>query len=89
VLNDQKKLATKLTIYHGSIIAFMGAIAFLFPELLEYLPVGGLNELITGENYNSIEDEILASYVPLNTFKGAIQLATAQIGAIVVMILIR
>lgn len=89
MLQHQKNLAIKLSIYYGSVIGFMGLVALLAPGLLDYLPVGGLNEMVTGDNFNSIQDEILASYVPLNTFKAAIQLATALTGAIVVMIPIR
>ena len=89
MLQDRKNLAIKLSYYYGTIIVVIGLIALLAPNFLEYLPVGGLNDVISGNNFNSLEDEILASYVPLNTFKGAIQLVTAQIGAILVMIPIR
>ncbi len=85
----RKQLIQKITFYYGSIIVVMGAISLLLPQWLEYLPVGGLNELVTGDNFNSIEDEILSSYSPVNTWKGAIQLATAQVGAILVMLPIR
>jgi len=89
VLLRRRKLIIKLSVYYGSFIAGLGLIALLAPQILEYLPIGGLNEMIGGGNFNSIEDEILSSYVPLNTFKGAIQLTTALIGAILLMIPIR
>lgn len=89
MLYPHKKLINKLTIYYGCSIGFIALIALLAPDWLVYLPVGGLNELVTGGNFNSIEDEILNSYVPLNTFRGAIQLTTALIGAIVIMIPMR
>jgi len=89
MLLSRRKLIIKLSIYYGSFIAGLGFIALFAPGLLEYLPIGGLNEMISGGNFNSIEDEILSSYMPLNTFKGAIQLITALTGAILVMIPIR
>jgi len=89
VLQEQKNLVIKLAVYYTSFIALFGLVTLMVPEWLEYLPVGGLNNLITGDNFNRIEDEILASYAPLNTFTGAIQLTTALTGAILVMIPIR
>lgn len=77
MLLRRRKLIIKLSIYYGSFIAGLGLIALLASGILEYLPIGGLNEMISGGNFNSIKDEILFSYVPLNTFKGAIQLTTA------------
>ncbi len=89
MLQHRIYLAKKLTVYYASLIAFFVLVALLVPEWLDYLPVGGLNELVTGNNFNSIEDEIFASYAPLNTFTGAFQLTTAMTGAILVMIPIR
>jgi len=86
MLHHRKSLFRKLLVYYGTFILVLLGIANLAPGWLEYLPVGGLNELFTGGNFSSVNDEILASYVPINTFKAAIQLTTALTGAILVMI---
>jgi hypothetical protein len=89
MLQQKRKLFILLTIYYGVFILVLVGIANFAPDWLEYLPVGRLNELMSGTNFNSIEDEILSSYVPINTFQGAIQLVTALTGVILIMIPVR
>jgi hypothetical protein len=85
----RKQALLKLTVYYGCILAAFALVFMLTPELLSYLPIGGLNDLAIGADFNSIEDEIISSAHPLNSLQAAIQLITALIGAIMVMIPVR
>ena len=86
---DRTKTLVRLLVYYGVIVVAVAIISLFFPFWLEYLPVGGLNDLVTGDNFTSVEDEILASYQPMNTFKAVLQGTTALIGAVIVMIPVR
>lgn len=89
MLLQHKAILLKLSLYYGTIIGTLGLVAYLFPDALGYLPVGGLDQVVSGGNFNSVEDEIIATFTPINTFKASIQLTTALIGAILVMIPVR
>lgn len=87
--NLRKQTLVKLTIYYGCVLALLALVLTVVPSSLPYLPIGGLNDLVVGGEFNSIEDEIIASARPMDSLQASIQLITALIGAIIVMIPVR
>ena len=70
--------------YYLAIYLLARALVWLWPNLLSYLPVGGLEDLIDG---GSNQLEVIATYVrqPLVGSVEAVTLALAMVGAVLVM----
>jgi hypothetical protein len=86
------RLIWKVAVYYGVCFALIIAVSVTQPQLMQYLPFGGLETLqieITPANDVDLMDQLLATNRPLSLFADAMNLISALTGAIVVMIPVR
>lgn len=87
---NRSRLFIRLMVYYAVLILVLALLATLWPGAMEYLPFGGLEVALDNmQGSASLEEEIIASYHPIDNFTGAIQLFMAMTGTLLVMLPIR
>jgi hypothetical protein len=90
--NFRTRLFWKVAIYYGVCLALILGVGLTHPEWMQYLPFGGLDALqsdaAVSEGRNSI-DELLVANRPLSLFYDAMNLVSALVGCIIVMVPLR
>jgi len=88
----RKQLFWKIAIYYGVCFALAIVVGLTNPELMNYLPFGGIDAIqddLTFSSEAELMGQLLANNRPLSLFGDAVNLISALTGAIVVMIPIR
>lgn len=90
--SERVHLFWKLGLYYGACFALIIGVAQTFPEWMKFLPFGGLDTLqresILGDG-EGLSAQVLASHRPEHLFDDALNLFSAFVGTLVIMIPLR
>ena len=89
---QRNKLGLKLVVYYVTMVVLVAFLLSLFPEIMPFLPFGGLDELQRG-NKLAIEPDIINLItqvrIPLDMMADGIKITLSMIGALLLMIPVR
>ncbi len=86
------RLIWKVAVYYGVCFALIIAVGVTQPQLMQYLPFGGLDTLqkeVLLANDVDLMNQLLATNRPLSLFADAMNLISALTGTLIVMVPIR
>ena len=89
---QKNKLGLKLIVYYLSAMVFAALLTHLFPQLLHFLPFGGLEELQDGNEIITETDVVnLVTYVqiPIDMLADGMRVTLSMLGALILMIPVR
>jgi len=90
--NLRARLFWKIAVYYGFFLALVLYAGLTHPEWMQFLPFGGLDVLQGNRipaDSGEIVDQLLTTQRPIDVFGDAMNLASALIGCVVIMIPIR
>jgi len=90
--NNRTRLFWKVGIYYGFCFATIFAIGLTNPEWMKYLPFGGLDTLgdrMMPADDSNIVDQLLVTSRPVGLFEDAMNLFSALLGCLIVMVPLR
>ena len=89
---QRNKLGLKLVVYYVTMVVLVALLLNLFPEIMPFLPFGGLDELQRG-NKLAIEPDLLNLItqvrIPLDMMADGVKITLSMLGALLLMIPIR
>lgn len=91
-LKQRNKLGLKLIVYYAVLLAFVVVLVRLFPEIMPWLPFGGLdtlqrgNQLITGPDLVNLVTNV---QIPVDLLADGLRITISMFGALLVMIPVR
>ena len=91
-LKQRNRLGLKLIAYYAILLAFVVALIRLFPQVVPWLPFGGLdnlrpgNELVTSPNLVNLVTNV---QIPVDLMADGLRITISMLGALLVMIPVR
>lgn len=90
-VQSPKKLFLKVAAYYAVVVALLWVIAIYFPHWLKIMPFGGLDQFENADTTTTVIDlaQIKLYEAPHHLFGDSLNLITAMLGIIIVMIPVR
>jgi len=89
---QRNKLGLKLVVYYVTMVVLVALLLNLFPEIMPFMPFGGLDDLQRG-NKLAIEPDIINLItrvrIPLDMMADGIKITLSMLGALLLMIPVR
>jgi hypothetical protein len=89
---QRNKVGLKLVAYYVTLVALVALLVNLFPQILPFLPFGGLDELQRG-NKLAIESDLLNLItqvrIPMDLMADGLRITLSMLGALLLMIPVR
>ena len=89
---QRNKLGLKLVVYYVTMVVLVALLLNLFPEIMPFLPFGGLDELQRG-NKLAIEPDFVSLItqvrIPLDMMADGVKITLSMLGALLLMIPVR
>jgi hypothetical protein len=90
---QRNKIGLKLVIYYVTLVALVALLVSLFPQILPFLPFGGLEELQQRGSNLAIESDLLNLItrvrIPLDLMADGMRITLSMLGALLLMIPVR
>jgi hypothetical protein len=91
-LKQRNRLGLKLVVYYVALVAFVVVLIRMYPQVMSWLPFGGLDRLQQGTSLNTspnLVNLVTNVRVPVDLLSDGIKIMISMLGALLVMIPLR